>query len=207
MEMKRSIIIFAVGVLTLTACSAFGLSQPDQQGKLSPMTELAIGMMKLDGTDGAITKEQAAALLPMWEVYRDLSKSDTAAQAEIDGLTEQIQETITADQRQRISKMKLSMQDMFTVMQKEGANFGGQGTAQGNRGNNGTGGPGFPGGGFPGGGPPDAGGFGGEGFQQRGTQTPNGAQTVGQGSRDALSGIPTSLLNPLIEYLQKKAAS
>jgi hypothetical protein len=52
-----------------------------------------------------------------WQVYQELSQSDTAAQAEIDGLVEQIEETMTADQMQAITAMNITQQDVFTAMQ------------------------------------------------------------------------------------------
>ena len=54
----------------------------------------------------------------MWEVYKQIVSSDTAAQAEIDGLSEQIRETMTQAQQQSITAMKLSERDVFAVMQQ-----------------------------------------------------------------------------------------
>jgi hypothetical protein len=45
---------------------------------------LAFGTLKLAGTDQDITPEQAKQLVVYWRVYKELSQSDTAAQAEVD---------------------------------------------------------------------------------------------------------------------------
>ena len=53
--------------------------------------EMVVGTFKLEGTDNAVTADQAAKLLPLWQVYKDLSASTSAAQEEVDALAEQIQ--------------------------------------------------------------------------------------------------------------------
>ncbi len=85
---------------------------------MQPITELAVGTLKLDGTAEAVTAQQASELLPMWEVYKQLVSSDTAAQAEIDGLrAAQIRASMTEAQQQSITAMKLGERDVFAVMQ------------------------------------------------------------------------------------------
>ncbi len=98
-------------LLGLTACSASpsssanpsSTSQNGSTGELPATTQIALGTFKLDGTANAVTAEQAAELLPLWETLRDLSASDTAAQQEIQALDTQIQETMTDQQRQAIT--------------------------------------------------------------------------------------------------------
>ena len=123
-------IIWTLGLilaLTLTACvaststSEAGASTPsDSTSALSTQDMLILGTFQLEGTDYAVTAEQAAELLPLWQIYQDLLTSDTAAQAEIDALLEQIQQTMTADQMQAMNAMDLSQQDVFSVMQEQG---------------------------------------------------------------------------------------
>jgi hypothetical protein len=118
--------------------------------------------LKLDNSDNAITANQAAKLLPLWETMQVLETSDTAAKQEVNALGTQIQETMTDKQMQAITAMNLTRQDMFAVMQTQGVGFGTgqQNNAQqgGNSSNNGGfilggAGPGGPeGGAFPGGG-------------------------------------------------------
>ena len=86
---------------------------------MQPVAELAVGTLKLDGTSDAITKEQAAALLPLWEVYKEIGTSDTAAQQEIDALTAQIQAAMTEAQLQSISAMKLTQEDVMELVRQQ----------------------------------------------------------------------------------------
>ena len=48
--------------------------------------QVAIGTIKLDGTENAVTAEQAKELLPLWETLQVLEGSDTAATEEKDAL-------------------------------------------------------------------------------------------------------------------------
>jgi hypothetical protein len=59
-----------------------------------------------------VTAEQAAELLPLWQTLQVLSESDTAADQEMEALTTQVQETMTAEQRQAITAMNLTREDM-----------------------------------------------------------------------------------------------
>jgi len=226
MNMKKLLyIIMLILALSAAACGSAApsnsanpssTSQTGSAGELPATTQIALGTLKLDGTDNAVTAEQAGDLLPLWETLRDLSTSDTAAQQEIKALDTQIQETMTDQQRQEITAMNLTRQDMFAVLQTQGSGFGndqqsnnfqnGNSSGNGNR-NFGSGGGFGPGAGGP---PPDGGGFqGGQGFDGQGQNrsaeqiaTAQAARQVGGGNR-----IPTPLINALIEFLKKKAGS
>jgi hypothetical protein len=175
-----------------------------------PLAEqLVVGSFKLQGTSNAITPTQATALIPLWQAYAQLTTSNTAAQAEIDAVVSQVQSTMTPQQVQAITSMKLTRQDLFTTMSNLGLTngFGGNGTPNPDRtpGAGGGGGffPGGGGGGFPGGG---GGGFPGGGGGTGGTRpTPNATQ---QALRAQFANrIPTSLMNALVSYLQKTAGA
>jgi hypothetical protein len=176
--------------------------------------QILIGTFKLDGTDQAVTSQQAAELLPLWQVYKDLSSSDTAAQEEIDGLVQQIQDTMTPDQMRAITDMNLTRQDMFTVMQDQGIVQGrGQGDQNGNGGNF-TPPEGFvpPDGGPPGGfGGGEPGGFPGGGGNRQGGQnfTPEQIATAqaARGQGGGFNRLPPGLIDALIQYLEKQAGS
>ena len=91
-----------------------------------PLAEsLLIGTLKLQGTSNAVNATQAAALVPLWQAYAQLTSSNTAAQAEIDAVVTQIQQTMTPAQVQAITAMKLTRQDMFTEMSSLGLTNGG----------------------------------------------------------------------------------
>jgi hypothetical protein len=210
--MKKTLItILILFILTLTACGASNAQSPNSTDNAGNSTfgtaplplamELVVGTFKLEGTDNAITAEQAAQLIPLWQVYKELSTSSSAAQQEIDALAEQIQGTMTPAQIQAITDMKLTRREIFQTMQDLGI-------ASANRPNaSGTprpGGNGFGGGGVPGGVP-----GGGQGFnngqnlspQQIATFQARRAQNGGSGQ---FNRIPSGLFDALIKLLQSK---
>lgn len=212
--MKRlftpSLIVLAI---LLTACGSSVTNTPMNatNSDMPTATQLALGSLKLDETDNAITAEQAVDLLPMWQVYEELLNSDTAAQEEIDALTEQIQETMTSEQMQAITDMQLTQQDMITAMQ--GANTF---TSSSQSSNNVT----VPSsnGGMPTGGPPDGSNgapsdMGGGLPSDFGGVAPDtsagGSQNTQTGSGQArgVSGVPIPLIQMVIESLQQKIAA
>ncbi len=171
-----------------------------------PLAEsLLIGTFKLQGTSNAINATQAAALVPLWQAYAQLTSSNTAAQAEIDAVVSQIQQTMTPAQAQAITALKLTRQDLYTEMSSLGLTNGGASGTPGftgtpRAGAGGGGGGFFPGGGG-GGGIPGAGGT--TGTTAR--PTPN-ATTIALQAQYA-NRIPTTLLNALIALLQKTAGA
>jgi hypothetical protein len=179
-----------------------------------PLAEsLLIGTLKLQGTSNAVNATQAAALVPLWQAYAQLTSSNTAAQAEINAVVTQIQQTLTPAQVQAITALKLTRQDMFTEMSSLGLTNGGG--ANGTPGFSGTpraGGGGGAGGFFPGGGGGGGGGFaggGGGGVPGAGgtttRPTPNATQIALRAQY--ANRIPTALMNALVSYLQKTAGS
>lgn len=87
-------------------------------------TKLAIGILKLEGTDNAVTAEQAKELLPLWKGVKVFSSSDTISDAEMEALDQQIQDTLTSAQLQAINAMDLSGQDMSTIASDLGVTMG-----------------------------------------------------------------------------------
>ncbi len=118
---------------------------------LSKVNMLLVGTLKLDGTNQAVTKDEAAQLLTLWQAYLSLSNSQTAAEAEVDALVNQIQSTMTADQVKAIQEMNLTNTDMMNLMQTLGGGMGPQGTPNPQS----TPGFDFPSGGFQYGNPPE----------------------------------------------------
>ena len=202
--------------LALSACGSSastptgGMPSSNDGGDMSTITKLAIGTLKLEGTENAITPEQASDLLPLWQVYLSLVDSDTAAQAEINGLVDQISTTLTDSQNQAIDDMQLSQPDMISVMQEMGISTGNRPQSASDSEQSGNSG------GFPGGGdgfaPPDGGGMP-SGDMPSGGNMPTlsedqiaTAQASG-GAPGMGSSIPTPLIEAVIEYLQKTASS
>ncbi|RME46744.1 MAG: hypothetical protein D6791_07490 [Chloroflexi bacterium] len=125
--------------------------------------ELALGSLKLEGTEQAIDQPQAQDLLPLWQAYQSLAASDTVAAEELQGLAAQIAEAMTSAQLEAIAAMHLDDEAVQAFIQEQGLRFGarlGAGAgAQGGRQSDRQGRAGsFPGGGppggLPGGGPP-----------------------------------------------------
>ena len=216
----KKITILIILMLTLTACGTASngtqqaaSGQPDRS--LPIQEQILIGTFKLEGTPQTVTAQQAAQLIPLWQVYEDLSSSDTAAQEEIDGLVQQIQDTMTPEQMQAITDMNITRQDLFTVMQDQGITQG-RGQANGNRQNgqnSNSGGFAF---GPPDGGPPvgfgggepgrfPGGGQGGQSFTPEQIATAQAAR--GQGDGFGFNRIPSGLIDALVKYLQGKADS
>jgi len=210
--MKKLTFITILLTFVLGACGtapAGTQSAPGStDGSLPMVTQLIVGIFKLDGTENAVTAEQAAELLPLWQVYSDLLTSDTAAQEEIDGLAAQLEETMSGEQLKAIKDMNLSQQDVMAVMRERAA---GMANTQRDTGNTTSEGESFGpagGGGMPMGGPPDGGGMPGSGMnaggQTTGTDTASGA---GAGQGPAGDGGQTVLMGALIEYLKSIAGS
>jgi hypothetical protein len=188
--------------LTLTACASIaGTTGTAPSGgpsavELPTQTKLILGTIKLEATENAVGAEQAAELLPMFYVLQDLNESDTAAQEEIIGLVNQIQETLTVDQIQAIDDMSLSMQDMFAITQ------GGSGrssttdtTSTSGAGEGGMGGP------------PEMGGMpgGGQGGMPGGISTGSTTASDSEGTRPAMdTSTPSALFDAVITLLEKK---
>ncbi len=104
-------------IMTACASSKSSTSASEVAGKLPAQTQLILGTINLEETDYSVTTEQATALLPMFYVLKDLNDSGSAAQEEIDGLVNQIQQTLSDAQIQAIDDMSLSMQDMAAINQ------------------------------------------------------------------------------------------
>ena len=183
-----------------------------------PLAEsLLIGTLKLQGTGNAVDAKTAAALVPLWQAYAQLTSSNTAAQAEVDAVVSQIQQTMTPAQVQAITTMKLTRQDMMTEMSSLGVTNGGAsgtpgfsftprpggGTGGAARGGGGGGGFAFGGGGGGGGGFPGGGAGGGTTGAARPTQN---ATQIALRAQYA-NRIPTALMNALVSFLQKTAGS
>lgn len=205
--------------LLLSACGTSKSTTPGAQNtavnsELPQVITLVLGTLQLKNTENAVMPEQAQKLLPLWQVYLSLLSSDIAAQEEIDALVEQIGETMTPEQTQAIETMQLTQEDMFTVMQTNGLGMGGNRPEVGNdtnsSGNNSGGFTPPDGGGSPpdGGGMPGVGGMPGGGIPS-GTQNQSGDQSTAAQPAQVIGGggVPTPLLQAVIDYLQEIASS
>jgi len=78
----------------------------------SVKNQLAYGTLKLADTPNAVTPEQAAALIPLWQAMLSLSGDSTVASEEITAVQDQIVATMTAEQMQAIAAMQLTNADL-----------------------------------------------------------------------------------------------
>ena len=229
--MKKIILplILLVQIFTLVACNSTAVESTAQNGNgatvdvtngevpfnMSAEMKLMLGTVKLDETDYAVDAGQSSELLPLWKALRSLSESDTVAQAEIEALITQLEDTMTPNQISAIDDMNLTMQDMTGVMETlgiEASGFGGrfgemtpemQATMEAAR-ESGD----FPGGG-PGGfaqgdGQGPGGGFGGFGGAEMDPSARATAIAERGGTRGAGFGINSFLLDGIIEFLEAK---
>ena len=141
---KKVIFILTVSILllALVACGgtrSSGSTTSDSTGEtggtadnstaLSEEMELLIGTFKLEETDLAVSAEQASQLLPLWQVLQSLATSDTAASEEIAAVVNAIKATMTSQQIDEITAMKLTQQDVMSVMSEAGLSFNDSGTS------------------------------------------------------------------------------
>jgi hypothetical protein len=168
---------------------------------LPAQTKLILGTINLEETNNAVTAEQAKELLPMFYVLQDLNDSDTAAQEEMDGLVNQIQEALTAEQVQAIDDMTLSMRDVFALTQgSSGSTSTSNASSTSGTSTNGGGAGGPPDmGGMPGGGP--SGMPGGGGMPSTGTTSTSNSANAAPAMD---TSTPSALFDVVIELLQKK---
>ncbi len=169
--------------------------------------ELAAGIIKLDGTSDAVTAEQAAQLLPLWQSLQQLeagaapqgggqgapvARPDAATMQKVAAQVQLIENAMTPGQMQSIAAMNMSRQDIFAALQQAGIALGGPGQ--------GAGGFGPSGGTFT---PPQG--------------TPRAARTPGAyagnggnfpGGRQGFGGfIPQSVVQGIVQFLQTKAGA
>ncbi len=127
-------LIVAFGmVFVLAACSKSSQATATQTSPsvvefdTSTMTadeKLAIGTLKLEGTDLAVDKEEAATLLPLWKAVRALKADDTISTEEMEALYQQIKDSMTTEQVKAIDAMSLTSDDIKTLTANLGVGFG-----------------------------------------------------------------------------------
>ena len=71
-------------------------------------SQLAYGIMKLDGTPNAISSEQASILIPFWQAVLLLTTDSLTASEELTAVQDQIVQTLTPAQFQAIVEMKIT---------------------------------------------------------------------------------------------------
>jgi hypothetical protein len=124
--MKHITLITLTLTLVLAACGGSATPAPasasdtyaspnldtSYEGALAARNQLALGTLELDGASNAITPEQAATLLPLWQALLSTQKTGAAAQAEVSALLTQIESAMTAEQLAAIREMQLTQTDL-----------------------------------------------------------------------------------------------
>ena len=109
---------------TESASAGAGGLNADYENALSVQLQLSVGTFNLEDTDLAVGAEQAAELIPLWQVLNTLNESGSAAPEEIDALVIQIEETMTAEQVASIAAMQLTRESMGEIMQEYALTMG-----------------------------------------------------------------------------------
>lgn len=85
-------------------------------GALDVRNQLMLGTIQLEGTDNAVTPEQATALLPLWQALQ----GGVTVQAEVQAVLKQIEGTMIQEQLEAITVMQLTQEDLRAWMQEQG---------------------------------------------------------------------------------------
>jgi hypothetical protein len=91
------------------------------ENALNASSQLVLGTLCLEGTENAVTPEQATAMLPLWQALR----GGVTAQAELEAVLKQIEGTMTQEQLEAIAAMQLTQEDLQTWMEEQGLDIGG----------------------------------------------------------------------------------
>ncbi len=114
------------------------------EGALPPMTQLMLGILRLEDTGDGVTGAQAASLLPLWQA---LQSGTIQNQAERAAVLRQIESTLSDQQIDAIGAMQLTAVDLNEWAAANGIEMpqfgqGGQGGQGGQSGQGGQRGPG-----------------------------------------------------------------
>ena len=85
--------------------------------RVNDMDLLALGILELEGTDDAVTPEQASGMLPFWQM---LASGGLRGDTESASVMRQIQDTLTASQSTTITTMDLTFEDQKVWMEEQG---------------------------------------------------------------------------------------
>ena len=144
------------------------------ENALNARLQLTLGSLKLAETNTPISREQAQAMLPLWQALQNMTRTGNSAQAEVSALLGQIEATFTPEQLTAIRAMGLTSADLQTWASANGITLGS--------------GSGQPGSGQ------------GSGMSPEARATKQAAEGITSGSGG--NGISTAMLNALITYLQ-----
>lgn len=94
------------------------------ENALSARNQLALGTLNLADTPEAVSPEQAAALLPLWQAVRATSQSGGGSQTEVNALLTQIEAGLTEAQLTAIRAQGLTQTDLQDWATANGVTLG-----------------------------------------------------------------------------------
>jgi hypothetical protein len=125
----RTLLVLALAVAMLGGCSA-AQSQSDPTPVASEEAgtsevldwsgQLALGTLNLEETADAVTAQQAAALLPLWQAIRS---GTLQSEAETDAVLKQIEGAMTSGQLAAIQAVQWTTDDLSSWAQNQGLNL------------------------------------------------------------------------------------
>ena len=86
----------------------------DFEDALTIKNQLILGTIRLEGTEKAVTADQAKMLLPLWQAYRSLTASGTAATEETEAIQQQILDELSPEQVTAIAALQLTNENLQT---------------------------------------------------------------------------------------------
>jgi len=92
------------------------------EGALDVSGQLALGTLRLEEAEHAVTEEQAKTLLPLWQA---LQGGGVTAEDEINAVLRGIEGAMTEEQLAAIAEMALTEEDMQAWMEEQGIGAGG----------------------------------------------------------------------------------
>ncbi|MFL7793555.1 MAG: hypothetical protein AB8I69_15545, partial [Anaerolineae bacterium] len=144
-----SVFVLTLSVMLLAACasseSAQAVEEPvsgsytskvldaSYEGALSVSDQLMLGTLLLEGTEHAITPEQAKTLLPLWQALQ----GGVTIEIEVNAVLKQIEGTMTQEQLQAIAALQLTQDDLQAWMEEQGMSGGAHGPGAGGPGDSG----------------------------------------------------------------------
>jgi hypothetical protein len=105
-----------------------GVLNEDYDHALPASSQLALGTFLLEGTENAVSAEQAKALLPLWQI---IESGALKSEDETGAVLRQIEGAMTPEQLSAIAGMQLTFEDMTSWAQTQGVSLGGPGGGDG----------------------------------------------------------------------------
>ena len=92
----------------------------DYEDALSSRNQLALGTLRLEGTEDAVTAEQAETLAFLWQTLQALLDDSTTAREETSAVQAQILAALTAEQVDAIRALALTNADLTAFYAEQG---------------------------------------------------------------------------------------